>query len=431
MNRSNLPMSVVKLKKWWDSPEKTLRCDLPFQRHAGVWSAFTKSSLIHSMLADSYILPIVLLKDRVGVDERGKDVFVYNIEDGQQRLTNVFSFMDEENGWALHSATPTIRYEGEDYELAGKKYIELPKVLQDAIAQFRFSIQCLEDYTMEEAETLFFNINSGVNLSPIQKAKSRMGTDLIKFFTDLLGGSFFTQAISITEAQAKREEDLLMLIQAALLLDNRHEGLDYKTISAAFCLSYAESIRGIYNADKRAMLTETIQFLNNSFETRNKFLKKNNVPIVVVIAKIALEQQIETKAFRSFINDFASSLYPAYEEASGSGNVKCKLTQMRLRVMFLAFCKYFKLNAEEVKKPFADGIPLYEGLSAEDDLGIPEPEDETNPADMETIPEASAPAEPVYTEPPNTEVLEESGIAEGQELEDGGVESGEVEEIGA
>ena len=37
----------------------------------------------------------------------------------------------------------------------------------------------------------------------------------------------------------------------------------------------------------------------------------------------------------------------------------------------------------------------------------------------------------VYTEPPNTEVLEESGIAEGQELEDGGVESGEVEEIGA
>lgn len=104
MNRSNLPLGLCKLKKYWDSPERTLRCDLPFQRHSGVWSPITKSNLIWSMLADSYIPPIVLLKDRT---EDGKG-FIYEIEDGQQRLTNLFSFMDGE--WVLHGSTPEVEF---------------------------------------------------------------------------------------------------------------------------------------------------------------------------------------------------------------------------------------------------------------------------------------------------------------------------------
>ena len=204
MNRSNLPLGLCKLKKYWDSPERTLRCDLPFQRHAGVWSPITKSNLVWSMLADSYIPPIVLLKDRT---EDGKS-FIYEID-------------------------------GQSYELAGKFFEELPKEIQNTISQYRFTIQCLENYTLKEAEALFFNINSGVPLSAVQKAKPKMGTDLIRFFTGLLGGNFFSQAVNITAAQAKREDDLLMLLQSAALLDNRHEDYNYKSISAAEMLNYA------------------------------------------------------------------------------------------------------------------------------------------------------------------------------------------------
>lgn len=373
MNRSSLPLGVNKLKKWWDAEEKVLRCTLPFQRHSGAWSAITRSNIIWSMLADSYIPPIVLLKDKVGVDAKNKDLFVYEILDGQQRLTNIFSFINDE--WALHSATPDVTVDGFVYEIAGRKFSELEEELRDAVNQFRFSVQCLENYTMEEAEALFFNINSGVNLSPVQKSKSKMGTDLIKFFSSLLGGTFFTQAVNITEAQAKREDDLLMLLQSALLLDNRHEGTEYKSISAAYCLLYAESIRGTYNGDKQKMLSEVVAYLDRAFTFKNKFLSKNNVPIVVVMAKIALENGIGERTFSGFINMFANRIYQSYKEASGSGNVKAKSTQMRLRVMFLALCRHFDLAADEIKAPFADDIPLYEGLLEEDgllpDRGIP------------------------------------------------------------
>lgn len=358
MNRSNLPVSVNTLKKWYQSEDKVLQCTLPFQRHSGMWNAITKSNLVWSILADSYIPPIVLLKDKRGVDAKGKDIYGYQVLEGQQRLiTTLFPFLNDE--WALDGATEPVEVDEFTYDIAGKKFSELEEELQDIIRNYRFTAQAIENYTMEEAEKLYYNINSGIALSAVQKGKAKLGTELIEFLNGMLSGSFFTQAINITESQALKEDDLLMLMQGMALLDQRHEQREFKNISAATMLAYAESIRGTYNDVKREMLTEVVDFLDKAFTAKNKFLKKNNTPIVIVMAKIALEQGAEPEAFRVFVNDFANSLYPAYEEASGSGNIKIVNANMRLRVMFLAMCDYFKWNAENLQKPFLDSEPLF------------------------------------------------------------------------
>lgn len=358
MQRSSLPVSVNTMKKWYQSEDKVLECTLPFQRHSGMWNAITKSNLMWSILADSYIPPIVLLKDKRGVDAKGKDIYGYQVLEGQQRLiTTLFPFLNDE--WALHGATEPVELDGFTYDIAGKKFSELEEELKDIVKNYRFTVQAIENYTMEEAEKLYFNINSGVALSAVQKGKAKLGTELIEFLNSILLGNFFTQAINITESQALKEDDLLMLMQGMALLDQRHEQREFKNISAATMLAYAESIRDTYNDDKREMILEVVDFLDKAFTTKNKFLKKNNTPIVIVMAKIALEQGVEPEAFRAFINDFASGLYPAYEEASGSGNIKIVNVNMRLRVMFLAMCDYFKWNAENLQKPFLDSEPLY------------------------------------------------------------------------
>ncbi|MCM1058288.1 MAG: DUF262 domain-containing protein [Firmicutes bacterium] len=414
MTRSSLNAGVNKLKKWWDDEAGTLRCTLPFQRHSGVWSAYTRSSLIWSLLSDSYIPPVVLLKDKAEPgkpggekDKKGAELYIYEILDGQQRLTNIFAFLDDE--WALHSATPPVRYDGFEYDIAGKRFSELEPELQNEITQFRLIIQTLEDYTLPEAEALFYNINSGVALSAVQKAKSRMGTALITFLSKLLSGTFFTQALNITDAQAKREDDLLMLLQAVLLLDNRSGGAEYKTISAAYCESYAVTLRDSYGADKQELLGGIVGYLDEAFPARNKFLSKNNVPIILVMAQVAMENGIAAKDFNVFVNTFANSMYPSYKEASGSGNVKARSVQMRLRVMFLAFCRYFDLPAEEVRPPFAEDIPLYEGLTEEDDLLSEE----------DPLPKES----PL----PKGSVSPEAGEQEGAEGEQGGPEGREAD----
>ena len=351
MNRSSLPVSVNTMKKWFESDDKVLQCTLPFQRHSGMWSPILKSNLVWSMLADSYIPPIVLLKDKKGEDSKGKDIFGYQVLEGQQRLiTTLFPFLNDE--WTLHGATEPVEVDGFTYDIAGKKYSELEEELQDIIKNYRFTVQAMENYTMEEAEKLYFNINSGVALSAMQKGKAKLGTELIEFLNTLLAGSFFTQGINITEKQALKEDDLLMLMQGMALLDMKNTGRDFKTISASAMLGYAESIRGSYSEDAQQTLMEIVDYLDKAFPTKNKFLRKNNTPIVIVMASIALEQNVEAEAFRAFVNDFANSLYPAYEEASGSGNVKITNVKQRLRVMFIAMCNYFGWNIDNVGKPF-------------------------------------------------------------------------------
>lgn len=351
MNRSSLPVSVNTMKKWFESDDKVLQCTLPFQRHSGMWSPILKSNLVWSMLADSYIPPIVLLKDKRGEDSKGKDIFGYQVLEGQQRLiTTLFPFLNDE--WALHGSVEPVEVEGFTYDIAGKKYSELEEELQDIIKNYRFTVQAIENYTMEEAEKLYFNINSGVALSAMQKGKAKLGTELIEFLNTLLAGSFFTQGINITEKQALKEDDLLMLMQGMALLDMKNTGRDFKTISASAMLGYAESIRGSYSEDAQQTLMEIVDYLDKAFPTKNKFLRKNNTPIVIVMASIALEQNIEAEAFRAFVNDFANALYPAYEESSGSGNIKIVNVKQRLRVMFIAMCDYFRWNIDDVDKPF-------------------------------------------------------------------------------
>ena len=111
MNRSSLPVSVNTMKKWFESDDKVLQCTLPFQRHSGMWSPMLKSNLVWSMLADSYIPPIVLLKYKRGEDSKGKDIFGYQVLEGQQRLiTILFPFLNDE--WTLHGSVEPVEVDG-------------------------------------------------------------------------------------------------------------------------------------------------------------------------------------------------------------------------------------------------------------------------------------------------------------------------------
>ena len=435
MNRSTLPLGVGALYKYWHSPKQTLRCSLSFQRNSGMWSLITKSSLVASVLTDSFIPAVVFLKDKVGTNEKGKDICRYEVLDGQQRLTSLFEFLDDR--FALHGAVEPIEFDGFTYDIAGKKFSELEPELQDAIKGYRFSIQALENYTYPEVEKLFFNINSGVALSTIQKSKAKLGNENMAFFNELLTSNFFTQSVNLTEAQAKREDDLLLLLQTMLLLDNRHEGREYKNISAATCLAYAESIRNTYNGDKRDMLQALVEYLDEAFPVKMKYLRKNNAIIVGVCAKAAQEQGADPNAFKAFICEFSNNIYPAYEEASGSGNIKAPKVQMRLRVMFLAMCQYFGWDAEKVQKPFAEEIPLYPdgfsyegvGEAAAADPGAAENSDPPGgaPADdgvIEDVPDPGAPEGEKGSNNGDMKREGDAGVGDGLVASDGGETDG-------
>lgn len=338
MNRSTLNVGLSNLKKWKEE-KNALRYDLSFQRHTGMWSLPAKSMLIWSILSDSYVPPVIFVKnDEDVVDEKGKTMSCYSVLDGAQRTTNLFSFMNDE--YRLHGSTPDVEIDGDMFELAGMLFSELPQELQNAINSYKFNIQVIANATEDEQTVLYGNINSGVPLSTIQKAKPELGVDLCNYFAGVVEKSFFSQGLNMTAAQALREEDLCMALQSLMLMSDYD---DYKSVSVAECLKFASYLKNNFTQQEQENFCETVDYLG-VFDKKAKYLRKNNVAVIVALAEQMLYEGIEASDYKNFLNEFFASDNEDYKFYSGSGNVKKVNVEARYEILRDECYKYFKLE---------------------------------------------------------------------------------------
>jgi hypothetical protein len=360
--------------------------------------------LVWSILADSYIPPVVLLKDADGVDDKGKQQFDYEICDGLQRLSSLFDFMND--NFKLHVSTPEVEVDGVVYDLGGLLFSELSEECKDRISGYRFSIQCIENYTSDEAEMLFYNINSGVALSTIQKSKPKLGEEICTFMREQLEKLFFTQGINLSATQAIREDDFYLLLASIMLLDEEYSG--YKSISMSECLKYAEILRNSFSDDKKLEVMEIADYLSQVFTEKTKYLRKNNVPPILILAKQALVDNIEAGCFKAYLDEFFAREPEEYKEFSGSGNVKLVNVVRRMSVLKREYLKYFSLSDQTTEKLPSDGVS--EDGSVEDSTDSQQGAKENS----EVLEESSSLAE---------ESHHDGNLSETENPEDGGVSS--------
>lgn len=141
-----------------------------------------------------------------------------------------------------------------------------------------------------------------------------------------------------------------MLVTAMMLLDSRYDtGFVIKTsASAAECVRFSESIKNNYSQEKMDDIELLVEYLNETFKgAEYKYLKKNNIPIVMYNAQIAIEHGISEEEFLNVVDEFYNNdCSEAYNEASGSGNVKMVNINVRLKellsYMMESLPAYFK-----------------------------------------------------------------------------------------
>lgn len=342
MNKTTLPQGVRSLLKWYG--KGTLGFDLPIQRASGQWGLLQKSLLVHSMLADYPIPPLYLIK---GKAEDGSAV--YQALDGKQRCTSIFEFVNGE--YALHASTPPVTVDNFIFDLANLKFEELSDDCKDLILGYRFTVYALEDATDGEVEEAFARLNASTPLTLIQKARTEMGTGLAQWTKEMARMPFFQHAVPLTLAQARRESELEILLQSMLLMDAKDEGYRYKAISMREVMKYCRDIRGNYTEERKRTVQGIIGYLSEAFTEKQKFLKKTNVPMVFVMADLAMRENITPSGFKAFIDHFGGSVCYAYEENTGSGNIKRAKTEGRLLAMFQKFKAYFNLPEETGYSP--------------------------------------------------------------------------------
>lgn len=370
MIKTTLNWTVRNLKTMHDE-KATLSFNHPIQRQSAQWTNEQQSLLIHSML-DNFPVPAVYIHKTESVEEdaKGRHHYGYSVLDGKQRMTTVFSYVDGE--FALADDTPAVTIEDTVYEIAGKYFDDLSEDVQQEILRFKFIIQAFEDVSDETIEEIFFRLNNSTPLTKPQKAKPLMGVNNSIFINEILEGRFFKEKCNFTKRQLTQSADLCTLLQGMMLLDNKYRDYDFPSISDDEAMAYSKWINGNYPDECRCRLKKIIAFLDNLFYTKEKNLRKINIPILFLMADKALRFSISGTNFRRWYCDFFENHKDEYNQYCSSGSIKKEKTIGRIEVMEKYFEDFF--CAETEANGQTEITETEEPITGQPDTEIPEQE---------------------------------------------------------
>ena len=361
MIKTTLNWTIKNLKSMHDNKE-TLDFNHPIQRQSSQWNNLQQSLLIHSILANFPVPAIYVEKNNsTEMDDKGKPVFKYSVLDGKQRMTTIFSYINGD--YALNEDTPTAEIDGERHDLAGKGFNELDEDVKQELLRFKFQIFAFEDATDDEIEEIFFRLNNSTPLTKPQKSKPLMGTTNARFIDSILNGSFFKEKCNFSALQLRKSDDMCTLLQAMMLLDNKYGKYEYASISADEVMKYSSHIKGIYSKEQQDILLSAIDFLDKAFDSKEKMLKKINIPMAIMMADLAIEKGITPYDFHNWFLYFFVACKAEYSQFCSCGSIKKEKVLGRLETMTNHFYKHFRLesedttnedNANDQEEPLAD-----------------------------------------------------------------------------
>ena len=343
MIKTTLNFSISNLLKMRNE-KKTLDLEHVVQR-GFVWQLLQQSLLINSILSNFPIPPIYCLKIP---SENGT---TYSVLDGKQRIISILNYVAGK--YALDSETPSITFDDEKVELAGKYFIDLPTDIQQEILHFKLLIYGFEDVNENEINELFYRLNNGYLLNKTQKSLSCMDFSSASFIKSILNDKFFSEICKFTNLQKKNSDDMATLIQAMMLLDNRYYGYDYTSLSADELMRYAAHIKSNYSDEQKERLFDIIDYLEKAFPEQDKMLKKINIPMVILTADIAMGSDYNSTKniyrvgpmyFRQWFSYFCTECFEEYRQYCSSGSTKKEKTLKRIEIMETSLTDYFELE---------------------------------------------------------------------------------------
>lgn len=191
-----------------------IKLDPAYQRRHR-WDDKTSSRLIESLLLNIPI-PTIYLSQDVDIDDDDDGRPVFTVIDGQQRLTAIRSFLSNE--LVLRDLAVLDKLEGFTCE-------DLPNFLRRRLSDR--TISCLRiDSTIDDQVKydIFERLNSGsVELSPQELRNAIYRGDFNEMIKDLSTDEIFQKITNMSEARAKKMEDVELVLRFFALTRGRYE----------------------------------------------------------------------------------------------------------------------------------------------------------------------------------------------------------------
>lgn len=333
-------------------------------QRAYVWGKPKQSELIYSVLY-GYPIPLIYAKT---IQDGKKTIF--DVLDGQQRLKTLFKYCGNE--FALDKLkNRELKYEenGEEkkIDLIGKKFKDLPEVLQDRILDTSLKIVKFDNITVEEERELFMRLNNGQQLS----VKSRNNLNCVDIDNIYEIGNnhenLFSEKgyglLSKKSFENKEYISLLMKMWEMLFVsvkDISFESKNFNSLVRETIISAEERIELEefldYMYDVRVMAIDLVKEDDGALtpNARKKFNKETHYISLVPFMNFARKHNILDADFCKFINHFygteeTTSISEEYNNACQSGNAKNSNIVARHNAIKVEFEKFFNVEYEEVQ----------------------------------------------------------------------------------
>ena len=230
------------------------RYDIPDWQRQEVWSRSKQRSLIDSILRGWKLPKFYFL--RVSSDSEA-----YEVVDGQQRLSTIFSFFNNELSLSESAAR----------EFGGNYHRDLPDDLVDAFDDYEIEFDEIDNATEEEVKKFFQRLQEGLPLTSAEKLNSAH-SKLRDYVVELAKHPFLDR----TNASNRRYGHFDIVAKVATIeIDGLEVGLRYDDMCAVFESQAAFSPSS--NVGKR--LKAALDFVDNGFDDEAVRLLRNRTVV--------------------------------------------------------------------------------------------------------------------------------------------------------
>ena len=327
--------------------KETIRFDSYVQRNK-CWDNKRKSLLIRTVLNGFPRVPEIYAT-------RDSDSKVYQCLDGQQRLTTMFDFMNDDI--VLDELEPVVDDDGNVYELTGKKFSELDEVLRDIILTYSWRVAYYDDLTDDEIAELFYLINNAKPLSQIEHI--RCISPALKTIQEIGKHELFTTALTEKAFEKYTHEDLV--IKSYIMLTSDTPCLDTKVVrptmeKAEFTEQDINIMNGVFN---RILNTYKTIVADDSPETgklskriAKRLLTRTHMLSIMPIVKKSLIDRVSDDVFTLWVKNFfcgsrSATKYDEYNSRCTAGSGHAETIKVRLDVIKKDYNKFMKKIEKE------------------------------------------------------------------------------------
>lgn len=312
--------------------------EMVIQRAVGQWTADQQSLLIDSILRD-YKIPAIWIT-RTQTSQFVKNTVI----DGNQRLHTIYDFVHDR--FKLHKSIELITILADEenelkqdltVELAGKKFSQLPPILQKRILDYSLDEIQLFNYTDQQIEEQFYRLNNGALFTKDQKSKAKLGTDVAEKIQEIENLDFW-QRTGFSTPQRRHGEITTCILRCFILLT----GAEYSNFGANTVYNFAGEFAETCSNQDFEDLKEILTVLDNCMlddDANTKFLQKINIPPLVMCTQTYMyyrdKDMITEDQFTHFLTEWVTTNAECsgYKDNCGTGSTNKTKVENRVNII--------------------------------------------------------------------------------------------------